>query len=89
MRWIEPNHRAMLRRTINLTAELCLAYNVPAVFLSPRMLRAGRHGITTHNNVSKAFHQSSHWDPGVWPRRLFMREVRKEIARIKATHKEK
>jgi hypothetical protein len=84
LRWIEPNHRKMLRLTINLTAELCLAYDVPPVFLTPRMLRNGRRGITTHNNVSRAFHESTHWDPGFWPRRLFMREVRKEIARLKA-----
>lgn len=76
-RWVKPNQRAMLRRTAKLTAQLCAAYDVPPTFLTVADLKAGKHGVTTHNNVSQAFHQSTHWDPGFWPRRLFMRMVRK------------
>jgi hypothetical protein len=76
-RWAGLNHRKMLRRTAHLTAELCLANDLPIRFLSAKDLRAGRKGITTHANVSAAFGQSSHWDPGAWPRRRFMRLVRK------------
>lgn len=82
-RWIKPEQRAMLRRTATLTAQLALAYGVPIRFLSPRKLAAGEHGITTHANVSKAFRQSVHWDPGWWPRRRFMRLVRKAAADIR------
>jgi hypothetical protein len=82
LRWLEKNHRKMLRRTAGLTAELCLAYGVPARFLSPEQLVDGQHGITTHANVSKAFHESTHWDPGLWPKRAFMREVRRQVAAI-------
>jgi hypothetical protein len=78
LRWLEPNHRRMLRRTAKLTAQLCLAYGVPVRFLSPEQLRAGEHGITTHANVSQAFGESTHWDPGVWPKRAFMREARRQ-----------
>lgn len=74
-RWRDGNHRRMLRRVARLTARLCLAYDVPIRFLSPADLKAGKHGITTHSNVSRAFRQSSHWDPGAWPRRAFMRQV--------------
>lgn len=84
LRWLEKNHRRMLRRTARLTAELCLAYDVPPRFLSPAQLQAGQHGITTHANVSQAFHESTHWDPGVWPKRAFMREVRRQIAKATA-----
>jgi len=82
-RWRRPNQQALLHVTAQLTAELCGAYDIPTTFLSPRMLRAGRHGITTHANVSKAFGQSTHWDPGFWPRRRFMRLTRDYLAELK------
>ncbi len=81
-RWARPDQRRMLARTARLTARLCLAYDVPVRFLTPAQLRAGRAGITTHNNVSRAWGQSTHWDPGWWPRRRFMRLVRKRVAEL-------
>ena len=39
--------------------------------------------MTTHNNMSLAFRQSTHWDPGAWRRFRFMRAVRAEIRHIK------
>jgi endonuclease/exonuclease/phosphatase family metal-dependent hydrolase len=81
-RWDDANHKAMLDRTAQLTAELCLAYDVSARFLTVDDLKAGRKGITTHNNVSQAFHQSTHWDPGAWPQDEFMRLVHKHIREI-------
>lgn len=86
-RWAKPEQQALLRRTARLTAELCLAYNLPLRFLSPADLLAGKRGITTHANVSKAWGESTHWDPGFWPRRRFMRLVRKYAAEIRADHK--
>lgn len=83
-RWLRPTQRRMLRRTARLTAQLALAYDVPIVFCSAEDLRAGKRGITTHANVSAAFRQSTHWDPGFWPRRRFMRLVRQHAATIKA-----
>lgn len=82
-RWAGRNHRRMLRRTARLTARACLAYDVPIRFLTVADLKAGRRGITTHHNVSLAFRESSHWDPGWWPRRRFMRQVRREANRIR------
>lgn len=86
-RWTRRPQRAMLRRTAKLTAQLCLAYGVPVTFLTARQLRrAGADraaGITTHANTSRAFKQSTHWDPGFWPRRAFMRMVRREAAAIR------
>lgn len=81
-RWAGRNHRRMLRRTAELAAELCLAEGLPVVFLSPRQLRAGRRGITTHANVSAAWGQSTHWDPGWWPRRRFMRIAKRHARNI-------
>lgn len=83
-RWARKPQRLMLKRTAALTAGLCLAYDLPVMFLTTEDLRAGRKGITTHNYVSKAFGQSSHWDPGFWPKRRFMAMVRREVKRLEA-----
>lgn len=77
LRWKGANHRAMLDRAAVLTAQLCVAYGVPIRYRTAAQLRAGRHGITTHREVSLAFGQSTHWDPGAWPRRRFLRKVRR------------
>lgn len=81
-RWLTPRHRQMLRRTARLTAELCLDYDIPPVLLTVEGCRAGRRGIATHDTVSKAFGQSTHWDPGAWPSAKFLRLVRKHIAHL-------
>lgn len=78
-RWLAPSQVKMRRRTQRLVAQLCLAYDIPAHFLTVDRLLAGENGITTHNNMSKAYKRSTHWDPGVWPRRMFMRAVRRRI----------
>ena len=87
-RWAKPNQRAMLDRTAKLTAQLCLAYDVPIRFLDVGSLKAagqhGARGITTHANTSLAYGQSTHWDPGWWPRYGFMRRVRKHAKRLRA-----
>lgn len=75
-RWDGANHRLMLERAAELVAELCLAYQVPPYFRNAHQLRGGEAGVTTHAEVSLAWAQSSHWDPGAWPRRQFMRRVR-------------
>ena len=83
-RWARPNQRKMLERTARVTARLCLAYDVPIEFVTAAGLRAGKRGITTHHLVSQAWGQSTHWDPGWWPRRKFMRLVRKRAAELRA-----
>ena len=83
-RWTRPQQLAMLDNAAELTAQLCLAYDVPLVFVGSKGLREHRHGITTHNSVSQAFGQSTHWDPGFWPRRRFMRLVRKHAKALTA-----
>lgn len=82
-RWKGADHKAMLDHTAELTAQLCLAYDVPIRWRWALGLRAGRRGITSHVNVSKAFRQSTHWDPGKWPRRRFMRLVRRHARRLR------
>lgn len=83
-RWLGGNHRRMLERTARLTAHLCLAYELPLVWLSPSDLRAGRRGITSHANVTTAWKQSTHWDPGAFPRLRFMSQVRRAAGELRA-----
>jgi N-acetylmuramoyl-L-alanine amidase CwlA len=86
-RWKDKDHQKMFALAVDLVAQLCLAYDVPPYFVGPIRMRLGRQGVTTHAKVSEAWHETDHWDPGVWPRRKFMREVRKRIREIKRFHK--
>lgn len=86
VRWKDASHRAMLQLAAELTAQLCLAYGVPPRYVSARGLRSGRHGITTHNEVRLAWGQTTHWDPGAWPRRRFMRKVRRHVRQLRKEH---
>lgn len=83
--WVKPDHVAMMKRTARLAAELCLAYDVPVVKLTPAQLKAGKRGICGHVDVSKAWGQSTHWDPGPYfPWDSFMAMVRSEVDHIKS-----
>lgn len=62
--WDDRYSRAMLGRSARLVAAKCRQYGIPAVWLFPADLLAGRRGITSHWNVSRAFRRSDHWDPG-------------------------
>lgn len=83
-RWIRPNQIKMLHRTARSVARQAAAYDVPVQFLTVKDLKAGKEGITTHNNVSRAFHQSTHWDPGFWPRRYFMAITKRHYKKLMA-----
>lgn len=87
-RWRLPQQQQLLERTAQLTAELALAYRVPIRYVGPVRLRLGWRGITTHAAVSLAWRQSTHWDPGFWPRREFMRRVRRHAAQLRQEARE-
>lgn len=83
-RWSGPAHSAMLRRAGRLVARLALAYDVPITRLDAADLLAHHRGICGHVDVSAAWHESSHWDPGPsfpWPR--FMRLVRERATYLR------
>jgi N-acetyl-anhydromuramyl-L-alanine amidase AmpD len=48
-----------------LVADLCRRYTLPVHFVNAAGLRAGASGITTHAEVSAAWHESNHSDPGI------------------------
>lgn len=62
--WLDDFSKAMLLISAGLTARICKAYELPVQFVDSDALLAGDFGITTHDEVTKAFKKSSHTDPG-------------------------
>jgi N-acetyl-anhydromuramyl-L-alanine amidase AmpD len=64
--WQDVYSQNVLLNSANLAGELCLAFSIPAEFVDAAGLRAGKRGITTHAEVTKAFPGPgrTHWDPG-------------------------
>jgi hypothetical protein len=78
--WDDDYSKAMLARSAALVAEKCAQYDIPPVWLYPADLQAGRRGITSHDNVSKAFRRSTHWDPGTgFNVQRYLRLVRRNL----------
>ena len=78
--WDDPYSRAMLARSTALVANLCRKYKIPATWLHPADLVAGKRGITSHNNVSRAFRRGTHWDPGPgFPIEAYLRAVQAKL----------
>lgn len=75
-------HINTLRRCAYKTALHCKQFGIPVQFCSAADLKAGKKGITTHREVSKAF-GGTHTDPGpFYPTPLVMwltRRYRKEL----------
>ena len=83
-RWDDKAHRQLEANTVELAAQLCLAYGIRPYFVGARGLARGRKGVTTHAQVAKAFPKlTTHWDPGAWRRYRFMRALRKRIKQMK------
>ena len=69
-RWLDRDHTAMLQHAAGLVADLCHRHNIPARKLTATDVRNGLTGICGHADVSAAFRQSDHTDPGAgfpWP----------------------
>lgn len=63
--WQDDYSFYLLENAARLCAELSNRHNIPLVFVPRETLKLpGARGITTHNEVSKAFGKSDHWDPG-------------------------
>lgn len=63
--WFDAYSRAMLDRSTDLAAWHGNRYNIPPRFLNAASLKAGDfRGVTTHHEVTQAFHLSTHTDPG-------------------------
>lgn len=63
-RWADANHEAMLERAAALVREVAARWHVPLTKLTVAQVKAGKHGVCGHVDVSKAFGQTDHTDPG-------------------------
>jgi hypothetical protein len=84
-RWsavIWKSHLLTLRRAAYKAALHCHVFGLPPVFVTAPGLKAGKKGVTTHAECTKAF-GGDHTDPGAfWPRLLFMGLVRRYYAQL-------
>lgn len=64
--WASPNGRAMCKLTATLLADLSVRHQIPLTFCTAAEMVANpdARGVTTHAEVNRAFHRSTHTDPG-------------------------
>ncbi|RFT46507.1 N-acetylmuramoyl-L-alanine amidase [Cutibacterium avidum] len=62
--WLSPQVWPAVERAAMLARGICQRHNIPIRRLSIADVKAGKRGICGHNEVSEAFHQSDHDDPG-------------------------
>jgi N-acetyl-anhydromuramyl-L-alanine amidase AmpD len=64
--WADAYSSQMIREHVApLVRAKAAQYSIPLVFLDADALKSGRRGITTHAEVTKAWHLSTHTDPGL------------------------
>lgn len=64
--WLDPRVWPAVEKAAILCRRLCDKYNVPKRKLSAADLKAGKRGVCGHVDVTDAWHQSDHDDPGPW-----------------------
>lgn len=62
--WADAASQAMLRISAAHTREIALAAGIPLRHLSDSELAAGAAGFVGHDQVSRVYKLSDHWDPG-------------------------
>lgn len=62
--WADAYSLAELEIAALCCAEWCRAYGIPVRKLSHAEIRAGHKGFVSHDDISKVYKKSSHWDPG-------------------------
>lgn len=62
--WLDAYSKAALEQAAAVTADWCTRYGIPVRRLSVSELTAGKKGIVGHHDVSAAYHQTDHTDPG-------------------------
>lgn len=76
--WADPFSKRMLALSARLVASLCAKWSIPIQFVKAPQLLAGVRGITTHYEVSQAWKDSTHWDPGPnFPMVEYLEQVKK------------
>lgn len=87
LNWADAYSLAELSLAADLVAHLCVEFHIPVKYARALDLTADKilpiakqGGITTHVEVNKAFHRSTHTDPGPnFPMSWFLGEVGKRV----------
>jgi hypothetical protein len=75
--WQDVYSQSMLERAARLVADKCKWYGIPIVRLNAQQLRDGAAGICGHKDISDAWNETNHWDPGPnFPWDQFLTKVR-------------
>lgn len=79
--WSDAYHSAMLKRAAKQAARDCKKWGIPVIKLTPAAVKAGQRGICGHADISEAFKQSTHTDPGKnFPWDRFIGMIKAELA---------
>ncbi|MBT2541392.1 N-acetylmuramoyl-L-alanine amidase [Streptomyces sp. ISL-44] len=62
--WLDQYSKGVLEQAARVVAGWCQKHNIPAVKLTAAELKAGKRGICGHRDVSAAYGQTDHTDPG-------------------------
>ncbi|MFC9231045.1 N-acetylmuramoyl-L-alanine amidase [Streptomyces decoyicus] len=62
--WLDQYSKGVLDQAARVVAGWCQKHNIPARKLSVAELKAGKRGIVGHRDVSAAYGQTDHSDPG-------------------------
>lgn len=62
--WLDAFSKAALDQAAKVTADWCTKYSIPVKHLSIAELKAGQKGIVGHRDVSAAYKETNHTDPG-------------------------
>ncbi|HET8939005.1 MAG TPA: peptidoglycan recognition family protein [Polyangiales bacterium] len=75
--WLDAKSLPMLAIAAQLVRWRCAVNSLPLEWLTKEDLQHFKRGITSHAEVSRAFRESSHWDPGpAFPIAAFVDAVR-------------
>lgn len=89
--WADAESQSMLRLSAAHAREIALAAGIPLRHLSDDELAAGAAGFVGHDQVSRVYQRSDHWDPGPqFPWSQYMGLVNGEAAteETKTVHEE-
>jgi N-acetylmuramoyl-L-alanine amidase. len=93
-RWSDKPHQKVLYRLAELTAQLCLAYGIPARFLTDEQLLKwskrkwkSKGGIVTSAQMSRVFNLPDQQDPKEWSRYEFLYFVHEGISKHRESNK--
>lgn len=78
--WSDGYHQKMLGLAAFLTAGICARWKIEPFYVDANGLLEGRRGITTHAEVTFAYKESTHMDPGPgFPMEFFVGKVKARL----------